>query len=71
MHPGPKGHTHYDLRYVVVSEPLDPSPPAGESPEVYWFDFAAAAQRCEPGSAVRVAQSGRVGRHFGRGKLSA
>ena len=45
VHPGPRGHTHYDLRYLLVSEPRDPSPPQGESPEVYWFDFDAAAQR--------------------------
>jgi len=48
VHPGPKGHTHYDLRYVVVAPPLDPSPPANESPEVDWFDFDAALERCEP-----------------------
>jgi 8-oxo-dGTP pyrophosphatase MutT (NUDIX family) len=47
VHPGPSGHTHYDLRYVVASEPLDPSPPAGESPEVDWFDFDAAAERAQ------------------------
>jgi 8-oxo-dGTP pyrophosphatase MutT (NUDIX family) len=48
VHPGPKGHTHYDLRYVLVAPPLDPSPPVSESPEVYWFDFDAAQERCEP-----------------------
>ncbi len=48
LHPGPKGHTHYDLRYVVMAPPLDPSPPAGESPDVDWFDFEAATARCEP-----------------------
>ncbi len=48
VHPGPRGHTHYDLRYVLVAPPLDPSPPAGESPEVYWFDFASASIRCAP-----------------------
>jgi 8-oxo-dGTP pyrophosphatase MutT (NUDIX family) len=47
VHPGPAGHTHYDLRFVVLSSPLDPSPPEGESPEVYWFDFDAAAERAE------------------------
>ena len=48
VHPGPHGHTHYDLRYLVVAPPLDPVPHEGESAEVYWFDFAAAARRCEP-----------------------
>ncbi len=48
LHPGPKGHTHYDLRYVVVAPPVDPSPPENESPEVDWFDFEAAPRRAEP-----------------------
>ena len=47
QHPGPRGHTHYDLRYILLAAPLDPAPPVGESPEVYWFDFESARQRCE------------------------
>jgi ADP-ribose pyrophosphatase YjhB (NUDIX family) len=45
VHPGPSGHTHYDLRYVVVAEPREPTPPLGESPEVYWFDLESATER--------------------------
>ncbi len=56
VHPGPRGHTHYDLRYLVVAAPDDPSPPAGESPEVYWFDFPAALERCEPGLVPALAK---------------
>jgi 8-oxo-dGTP pyrophosphatase MutT (NUDIX family) len=48
VHAGPRGHTHYDLRYVLLARAVDPVPPLGESPEVHWFDFAAAKQRCEP-----------------------
>jgi len=48
VHPGPRGHTHYDLRYVLVGEPLDPRPPENESPDVFWFDFDAAVERAEP-----------------------
>jgi len=33
---------------VVVAPPVDPSPPANESPEVDWFDFEAARERGEP-----------------------
>ena len=47
VHPGPRGHTHYDLRYVLLARPLEPTPPPGESPEVHWFDFAHAIERCE------------------------
>lgn len=56
VHPGPRGHTHYDVRYVLVSEPLDPTPPEGESPEVYWFNFADAQVRCEPALAPALAK---------------
>ena len=47
VHPGPRGHTHYDLRYVLVGAPEDPRPPVGESPLVYWFDHAGARARAE------------------------
>ncbi len=48
VHPGPHGHLHHDLRYVVLAPPLEPTPAPGESPEVFWFDFGAAQARCEP-----------------------
>ena len=56
VHPGPRGHTHYDLRYVVVSDPVDPTPPPGESQEVFWFDFDEARERCEPGLRAALAK---------------
>jgi 8-oxo-dGTP pyrophosphatase MutT (NUDIX family) len=59
LHPGPKGHTHYDLRYVLIAPPLDPSPAESESPEVYWFDFGAAQARCEPSLAPALAKLAR------------
>ncbi len=58
VHPGPRGHTHYDLRYVMVAPPLDPSPSDGESPDVYWFDFVAAQARCEPSLVAAIAKLG-------------
>ena len=58
VHPGPRGHTHYDLRYVLVGEPRDPSPPPGESPEVAWFDFASALTRCQPNDRPVLARLG-------------
>ncbi len=60
VHPGPRGHTHYDLRYVVTAAPIDPTPPAHESPEVYWFDFDAAQVRCEPALAPALAKLARA-----------
>jgi 8-oxo-dGTP pyrophosphatase MutT (NUDIX family) len=60
QHPGPRGHTHYDLRYVVVAPPLDPSPPEGESPDVVWFDFDAAQRQCEPTLVPALAKLGQM-----------
>lgn len=48
VHPGPREHTHYDLRYVLLAQANDPTPPPGESPEVYWFEGEQALARCEP-----------------------
>jgi 8-oxo-dGTP pyrophosphatase MutT (NUDIX family) len=48
-HPGPRGHTHYDLRYLLVAPPVAPSPPPGESPDVHWFDFTDALVVAEAG----------------------
>jgi 8-oxo-dGTP pyrophosphatase MutT (NUDIX family) len=39
VHPGPKGHTHLDVRYLIYSPDLDPDPGADESPFVRWFDW--------------------------------
>ncbi|MEO9181285.1 MAG: NUDIX domain-containing protein, partial [Acidimicrobiales bacterium] len=60
VHPGPRGHTHYDLRFVVLAEPLDPTPSLGESPEVFWFDFDRAQTRCEPALGPALAKLGRA-----------
>lgn len=59
VHPGPRGHTHYDLRYLLLSPPGDPAPGAGESPEVYWFDFDAAIARAEPALAPALGKLSR------------
>lgn len=46
VHPGGRGHTHLDLRYLVeVADDADPAPPEGESQDVFWFDWQAAVER--------------------------
>ena len=45
VHPGGRGHTHLDLRYLVVAGDADPNPPDGESQEIDWFDWPAAIER--------------------------
>lgn len=39
VHPGPKGHTHHDLRYLVRAPEVPPQPGEGESPDVRWFTW--------------------------------
>jgi 8-oxo-dGTP pyrophosphatase MutT (NUDIX family) len=48
VHPGGRGHTHLDLRYLFTTGDADPSPPPGESQEVGWFGWDAAATVAEP-----------------------
>ncbi len=45
VHPGGRGHTHLDLRYLVDGGEADPTPPEGESQEIAWFDWPAAIER--------------------------
>jgi len=50
-HPGPRGHRHLDLRYLLVAGDADPSPPAGESPDVRWFGWDEALAIADAGLA--------------------
>ena len=70
VHPGPSGHTHYDLRFVMTAPPWDPAPADDESPEVYWFDFEAAQARCEPALAPALAKLGRASANWNVGDSS-
>lgn len=45
VHPGGRGHTHLDLRYVLDGGDADPTPPEDESQEIGWFDWDAAIER--------------------------
>ena len=48
VHPGPRSHTHLDLRYLLHGDDADPSPPPDESPDVAWFTWTEAAHVTEP-----------------------
>lgn len=50
VHPGPRGHTHLDLRYLLVADGL-PRPPAGESQDVRWFGWDEALAVADAGLA--------------------
>lgn len=45
VHPGGRGHTHLDLRYLVDGGDADPTPPDGESQEIGWYAWDAAIER--------------------------
>lgn len=49
VHPGPRDHTHLDLRYLITAPDTDPTPPAGEAQECYWFSWADALATAHPG----------------------
>ena len=52
VHPGPRGHTHLDLRYLLLAEHLEaPAPGAEESQEVRWFSWEEAAVIADAGLA--------------------
>lgn len=39
VHGAAKGHTHLDLRYLLLASDRDPVPPPGESPMARWFGW--------------------------------
>ena len=43
VHEAALGHTHLDLRYLLIGPDADPAPPPGESPEARWCSWDEAA----------------------------
>jgi 8-oxo-dGTP pyrophosphatase MutT (NUDIX family) len=39
VHDGARGHTHLDLRYLLLAPDRDPAPPPGESPDARWYGW--------------------------------
>lgn len=60
VHPGPRGHTHLDVRYGATAPPEPPEPPPGESPDVRWFSWSQAIAMAEAGleGVLRATQPG-------------
>ncbi len=48
VHAAAEGHTHLDLRYLLVGEDRDPVPPTGESPLARWFGWPEATALADP-----------------------
>lgn len=51
VHPGPRGHTHFDVRYLVNAPDDDPSPAEGESQDAAWFEWDEAIGMVDAGLA--------------------
>ncbi len=60
VHPGPRGHTHLDVRYLLHAPAVRPAPPEGESQEVDWFSWHRAIRLADAGLAgiLRALQPG-------------
>lgn len=60
VHPGPRGHTHLDLRYLVEAPHVAPAPPEGESPDADWFAWYRAIAMADAGleGVLRLLQPG-------------
>lgn len=48
VHPGGRGHTHLDLRYLCTAGDDDPAPPPDESQDIGWFGWDEARRIAEP-----------------------
>ena len=50
VHPGPRGHTHLDIRYLLVAENETFAPAEGEGKEVRWFAWDQVLDTAEDGA---------------------
>ena len=59
VHPGPKGHTHHDVRFLLRAPEVALAPAEGESPEAAWFTWDEAIARADVGlvGALRAARA--------------
>jgi 8-oxo-dGTP pyrophosphatase MutT (NUDIX family) len=49
VHEAALGHTHLDLRYLLLGADTDPMPPPDESPDARWCSWDEALQIADPG----------------------
>jgi 8-oxo-dGTP pyrophosphatase MutT (NUDIX family) len=59
VHPGPRGHTHLDVRYIVMADDVEPAPGVDESQDVAWFAWDDAIAMADKGlaGALRVVRT--------------
>ena len=66
VHPGPRGHTHLDLRYLLLAGDEDPRPAEGESPDARWFSWDEARGVADAGLAGALARAQEMKRTYVR-----
>jgi 8-oxo-dGTP pyrophosphatase MutT (NUDIX family) len=60
VHRGGRGHTHLDLRYLLLAGDVDPAPGPGESTDVRWFAWDRAVTVADPGLVAALCDARRV-----------
>jgi 8-oxo-dGTP pyrophosphatase MutT (NUDIX family) len=53
-----RGHTHPEIRYLMVGPDADPAPPPDESPHVGWYRWREAVDLVDPGTAEAIRAAG-------------
>jgi 8-oxo-dGTP pyrophosphatase MutT (NUDIX family) len=48
VHQAAHGHTHLDLRYLLLGADEDPQPPPDESPDARWYSWEEAEEVADP-----------------------
>ena len=48
VHAAARGHTHLDLRYLLIGRDDDPHPPPEESPKASWYSWDEALAMADP-----------------------
>lgn len=61
VHPAASGHTHLDLRFLLLGPDDDPAPPPGESQEVRWFSWEEAEETADESLAGALRAARRLG----------
>jgi 8-oxo-dGTP pyrophosphatase MutT (NUDIX family) len=58
VHEAALGHTHLDLRYLLIAPDVDPVPLPGESPEAAWYSWSQAESMVDQSlhTALQLAQ---------------
>lgn len=71
VHEGPRGHRHFDCRWLVEATTTGIAPAAEETDEVHWFAPAEALVRCERGLVGGLAKGLAAARGLGLGAVAS